>query len=159
VTKIEANATIENQFFVKMSSTDVNLTSKQDSLLLFQFSRPQNLIKFWKFKIELSQVRFMDTDPAVLLAINKNQEMQRIYCCDNKLQLKKKGTEKVQRKENMKTKLDQEVADSVKVDYGFIRNEGRLTQAMSKKQRVEQVLAPVLANAETQIRRLDEADR
>ena len=87
VTKIEASSSIENQFFVQMSSTDVSLDSKQDSLLLFQFSRPQNLIKFWKFKIELTQVRFMNTDPAVLLVINKNQEMQRIYCCDNMLQL------------------------------------------------------------------------
>lgn len=47
----------------------------------------------------------------------------------------------------------------MKVDYNFIRNEGRLTQAQAKKQKVEQVLAPVLANQETQMRRLDEADR
>ena len=35
VSKIEANATIENQFFVTMSSTDESPASKQDSLLLF----------------------------------------------------------------------------------------------------------------------------
>ena len=63
--------------------------------------------------------------------------MQRIYCCDNKMQLQRKGNEKAQRKESTKAKLEQQVADNVKVDYNFIRNEGRLTQAMAKKQRVE----------------------
>ena len=72
VSKIEANAALENQFFVLMNSKDEGIQEKQDSLLLFQFSRPQNLIKFWRFKIELTYVRFMDTDPAVLLVINRN---------------------------------------------------------------------------------------
>jgi len=35
VTKIEANTSIENQFFVRMSSEDVSTSSKQDSILLF----------------------------------------------------------------------------------------------------------------------------
>ena len=30
------------------------------------------MIRFWKFKIEIANLRFMDTDPAVLLVINKN---------------------------------------------------------------------------------------
>ena len=87
VSKIEANATIENQFFVLMSSSDESVESKQDSLLLFQFSRPQNLVKFWKFKTQAKHIRFLDTDPAVLLVINANHEMQRIYCCESVLQL------------------------------------------------------------------------
>lgn len=83
VSKIEANATIENQFFLLMSSVNESRTSKQDSVLLFQFSRPQNLVKFWRFKIELTNICFMDTDPAILLCINRNLEMQRIYCCES----------------------------------------------------------------------------
>ena len=84
VTDIVSNTTIENQFFVQMSSLDSEgSAAKQDSLLLFQFSRPQNLVKFWKFKIELTRILFMDTDPSVLLTINKNGEMQRLYCCES----------------------------------------------------------------------------
>ena len=78
MTQIEANTAIENQFFVKMSSTDQPVEtgkSKQDSILLFQFSRPQNLIKFWKFKIEVSLIKFLDSDPSILLVVNRNGEM------------------------------------------------------------------------------------
>ena len=35
VSRIEANPTIENQFFVLMSSSDSSTDSKKDSLLLF----------------------------------------------------------------------------------------------------------------------------
>ena len=126
VTKIEANKTIENQFFVLMSSTDESVQSKQDSLLLFQFSRPQNLIKYWKFKIEISSIRFMDADPAVLLVVNKNQEMQRIYCCDGIEKLKKHGKEKMAKLESTREAEEKKVASQVKVDYNFVQNEKRL---------------------------------
>ena len=42
--------------------------------------------------------------------------------------------------------LEQQVNDEVKIDYGFIRNEGRLTQAETRKERVNAVLAPMLSN-------------
>ena len=109
-----------------MSSMDKDVSSKQDSLLLFQFSRPQNLIKFWQFKTEVQHIHFMDTDPEVLMVINKNGEMQRIYCCYTKLQLQKQGKEKAERFETKKSALEQKVTDAVKVDYTFIQNEKRL---------------------------------
>ena len=51
----------------------------------------------------------MDTDPAALLVINKNQEMQRIYCCDNKMQLERRGKEKAKKKESTQALLEQQV--------------------------------------------------
>ena len=104
-------------------------------------------------------MHFMDTDPAVLMVINKNGEMQRIYCCDTKLQLQKQGKDKTQRFESKQSALEQQVTDAVKVDYTFIQNEKRLAQALSKKHKAEQSLAPTLSLEETQVRRLDEADR
>ena len=159
VTKIEANTTIENQFFVRMSSEDVSTSSKQDSILLFQFSRPQNLIKFWKFKTEVTHMRFMDTDPSVLLVINKNQEMQRIYCCDTIVQLQCQSRSKVKNAEAKSQQLDQQDKDTVRVDYKFTQNAQRLESAVSKRSKADKALAPILQSQETQIRRLDEADR
>mmetsp|Transcript_29931 Transcript_29931/g.34984 ORF Transcript_29931/g.34984 Transcript_29931/m.34984 type:complete len:113 (-) Transcript_29931:423-761(-) len=112
-----------------MSSTDESVGSKQDSVLLFQFSRPQNLIKFWKFKIEIALMRFLDTDPAILLVVNKNGEMQRIYCCDSAVKLKRHSKEKAERVQAEKATLEERAAKEQKVDYKFMENEQRLGAA------------------------------
>jgi hypothetical protein len=48
-----------------------------DSVLLFQFSRAQNLIFHWKFKSSLLKIHFMQT-AGILIVINKHLELQRI---------------------------------------------------------------------------------
>ena len=57
VKQLVANTSTENQFFVLMSSVD-EVDSAPDSLLLFQFSRPQNMISFWKFGTPISHLAF-----------------------------------------------------------------------------------------------------
>jgi hypothetical protein len=48
VRQIESSRT-ENQFYLSMNSAD-DAEGPTDSLLLFQFSRAQNLVFTWKFK-------------------------------------------------------------------------------------------------------------
>ena len=103
MTQIEANSVTENQFFILMNSEDQSLEAKQDSLLLFQFSRNQNLIKFWKFAFQVKKILFFDTDPATLLIINETNEMQRLYCSIDKDKLIKDSKKK-------KSILDQRAA-------------------------------------------------
>lgn len=50
---------------------DNNEGAPADTLLLFNFSRAQNVVKFWKFRSNIKQMLFMDTDPAVVLLINQ----------------------------------------------------------------------------------------
>ena len=77
-----------------MNSEDKPLPEKQDSLLLFQFSRPQNLVKFWKFTHSVKKILFLDTDPATLLIISETNEMQRLYCSIDKDQIIKQSKKK-----------------------------------------------------------------
>ena len=48
IVDIESSHSYENQFFILMNSED-RANSPLDSLLLFQFSKPQKVINFWKF--------------------------------------------------------------------------------------------------------------
>lgn len=48
IVDIESSHSYENQFFILMNSED-HANSPLDSLLLFQFSKPQKVINFWKF--------------------------------------------------------------------------------------------------------------
>ena len=63
-------------------------------MLLFQFSRPQNLVMYWKFAIAVERVIFLDTDPSTMLIINENREMQRLYCSVDRAQLKRVSRKK-----------------------------------------------------------------
>ena len=49
-----------------------------DSILLFQFSRPQNLVYHWKFRVPLLKMHSM-LDCGILIVINKFCELQKIY--------------------------------------------------------------------------------
>jgi len=75
---------------------------------------------FWKFTIPVSKILFLDTDPATMLIINQNREMQRLYCSVDKNELKKVSQKKneasQQRTSNLITKIDKKV----KMDYSFI---------------------------------------
>ena len=75
VKDIAANSARENQFFVLMHSED-DASAPSNSLLVFQFSRPQNLIMFWKFIVPILQFHFLMINglPTVLL-VNKNKEV------------------------------------------------------------------------------------
>jgi hypothetical protein len=87
VSDIVTNSQVENQFFVMMSSTDKvdqdQTKADQDSVLLFQFSRPQNLIMYWKFKVPLKSMVFMGSLtfseqiqlPASLILVNRNGDI------------------------------------------------------------------------------------
>jgi hypothetical protein len=57
VTDLVNNPSKENQFIISMSSTDVQ-SSPTDSILLFQYSRPQNLIMYWKSQLPFLRVHF-----------------------------------------------------------------------------------------------------
>lgn len=81
VSDIQANTVRENQFFVLMNSED-NQGSSLDSVLLFQFSRPQNLVNFWKLLIPVTKMVFVSKRIStsgmksslmgILLLVNKN---------------------------------------------------------------------------------------
>ena len=47
----------ENQFIISMNSEDKQ-DAENDSILLFQYSRPQNLIMFWKSQLPFLKLQF-----------------------------------------------------------------------------------------------------
>lgn len=64
-----------------MNSGDAS-DKQPDSVLLFQYSRPQNLVMYWKSQLPFLRVLFCDqaqTSASYLLIINKNLELQKIY--------------------------------------------------------------------------------
>ena len=103
-----------------MNSEDKPLPEKQDSLLLFQFSRPQNLVKFWKFTYSVKKILFLDTDPATLLIINETNEMQRLYCSIDKDQFIKQSKKKRDILNQTAKALEEKQDKREKVDYTFI---------------------------------------
>lgn len=60
VSDIVVNTSIENQFFILMNSEDDKVDGPKNSVLLFQFSRPQNLIMFWRFKTPLTAIVYTE---------------------------------------------------------------------------------------------------
>jgi len=60
-----------------MSSSD-DAEMKPDSILLFQFSRPQNLVCHWKFKKPVLTMHSM-LDQGILIVVNELFELQKIY--------------------------------------------------------------------------------
>lgn len=75
---------------------------------------------FWKFTIPIERIIFLDTDPATMLIINQNREMQRLYCSVDVNQLKKVSQKKKKLGEERTTTLITKLDNKVKVDYGFI---------------------------------------
>ena len=75
VSQIEVSCSRENQFFILMNSDD-KPGEKLDSVLLFQFSRPQNLVNFWKLLQPISLMKFFTIkNTSVLLLITERGEM------------------------------------------------------------------------------------
>lgn len=74
VAQIEPSKT-ENQFYISMSSTD---DGPADSIILFQFSRTQNVVYHWKFRQPILQMHVM-LDAGILIVVNKLLEIQKIY--------------------------------------------------------------------------------
>jgi CRISPR/Cas system Type II protein with McrA/HNH and RuvC-like nuclease domain len=82
VDQIEGHHGRENQFFITLASDDKSAT---DSLMLFNFSRPQNLIMFWKFQIPIQRIFFSkqhinEKARNSLMIVNKAEELQQLYC-------------------------------------------------------------------------------
>jgi hypothetical protein len=72
VADIVANSAVENQFFLLMAADD-HPTSDKTSVLLFQFSRPQNLVMYWKFKTPIRKITFA-SGTSCLYIFNRNGE-------------------------------------------------------------------------------------
>ena len=70
----------ENQFIISMNSEDTK-DADSDSILLFQYSRPQNLIMYWKSQLPFLKLHFCSdsSDSSYLLLVTKNLELQKIY--------------------------------------------------------------------------------
>lgn len=91
VADIQSSAEHDNQFFVLMNSED-QPNAPLDTLLLFQFARPQSLVSFWKFLIPVRQMKLVSFSSRaflpsgkrkqieILVLINKNDDIQKIYC-------------------------------------------------------------------------------
>ena len=91
---IEANDSKENQFFVLMNAADkvVEGQTNADSILMFQFSRPQNLVMYWKFIVPIAHMKFVNVRKMpILLLVDKNSDLQKIYCGVSKAQLKEQA--------------------------------------------------------------------
>jgi hypothetical protein len=59
----------ENQFYIAMAASD-ETGDQADSILLFQFSRTQNLIFHWKFRVPVVAIHSM-ADSGILIVVNK----------------------------------------------------------------------------------------
>lgn len=57
------NPTRENQFIITMNSKD-DSSLGLDSVLLFQYSRPQNLVMYWKSQLPFLNIVFCEQDVA-----------------------------------------------------------------------------------------------
>ena len=73
-----------------MNSEDkTDSSAKLDTVLMFQFSRPQNMIMYWKFIVPIKQICFLSVKKMpILLLIDKNNSTQKIYCGVSRAELK-----------------------------------------------------------------------
>jgi len=73
------NPAKENQFLITMNSADQS-DQPANSVLLFQYSRPQNLVMYWKTQVPFTKAVFCDQSPAsYLLIISQNFDFQKVY--------------------------------------------------------------------------------
>jgi hypothetical protein len=80
----------ENQFFILMNSED-KIGEPQETILLFQFSRPQNLVQFWKLLLPIKCMQFFEMKKiGILLLTAEGGSMQKIYCGVTKQELSEK---------------------------------------------------------------------
>ncbi|CDW77145.1 u3 snornp-associated protein nan1 [Stylonychia lemnae] len=153
VSDISNNNQKENQFMISMNSED-DSQQMSNSILLFQYSRPQNLVMYWKSQLPFIKFLACDVNPlSYILIITKNQELQRVYLGADKLQLKKVAQTrrlsidiKIQETEN-------KLQDLKQADYGFIQ------QKQDRRMSDVQERALLINYQETQIQRLDQADK
>eukprot|EP00347_Sterkiella_histriomuscorum_P004204 403361349 len=153
VKDIQNNSQKENQFILAMNSAD-NAEALSDSILMFQYSRPQNLVMYWKSQLPFLRFQLCDMNSiAYILIINKNQELQRIYLGADRSQLKKAAQT---RRLSMDVKImetENKIIDKRQADYSFIdhKPERRMSDVQERQ---------LLVNyQETQIQRLDQADK
>jgi WD40 repeat protein len=59
VSNILNNPSKENQFVITMNSADAK-DAKPDSIILFQYSRPQNVIMYWKSQLPFLNVVYCE---------------------------------------------------------------------------------------------------
>lgn len=154
VKDIQVNSATENQFFILMNSEDkTDSTAKLDTVLMFQFSRPQNMIMYWKFIVPLKHFSFLNVKKMpILLLIDKNNCTQKIYCGVSKAQLKIQAEKRRGTESNM---------HEMKIEK-ILNNEFNGFDDMRKLQhdKVEdKTLSNLMDNKSNQIRRLDQADK
>ena len=64
----------ENQFIISMNSNDE--AGLSNTVLLFQYSRPQNLIMYWKSQLPFVKFLYCEQETtSYVLLINKNLEV------------------------------------------------------------------------------------
>jgi hypothetical protein len=107
-----------------MSSTD-EVDAATDSILLFQYSRPQNLIMYWKSQLPFLRVIFCEQKvqtASYVLIINKNLEFQKIYFGVTRNDLKNIA-QKRRISMDVKIKESERAIDGEhKADYQFIQS-------------------------------------
>lgn len=116
------NPTRENQFIISMNSKD-DQEQGLDSILLFQYSRPQNLIMYWKSQLPFLTTIFCEQDVAstsYVLIINKNFEVQKIYLGVTRDDLKSISTKRKISMDIKLKKIETEKDAQRAVDYQFI---------------------------------------
>ena len=118
-----------------------------DSVLLFQFSRAQNLIFHWKFKSSLLKIHFM-LEAGILVVVNKQLELQRIQVG---LTLQQQKDYALKKKENLLSAQSQ--PQKVAIDFTF------LELAKDAKTDNTTALSESITKQDAQIRRLDLADK
>ena len=118
-----------------------------DSVLLFQFSRAQNLIFHWKFKSSLLKIHFM-LEAGILVVVNKQLELQRIQVG---LTIQQQKDYALKKKENLLSAQSQ--PQKVAIDFTF------LELAKDAKTDNTTALSESITKQDAQIRRLDLADK
>jgi hypothetical protein len=94
-----------------MSSTD---DGPVDAILLFQFSRTQNVVYHWKFRQPILQMHSM-LEAGILVVANKLLELQKIFNCSySKTQLKSLKEKRRQQVE------EAQVAPVKRVNFSFV---------------------------------------
>jgi len=107
-----------------MNSKD-DMEQGLDSILLFQFSRPQNLIMYWKSQLPFLTTLFCEQDvssTSYVLIINKNFEFQKIYLGVTRDDLKSISTKRKISMDNKLKKIETDRDAQRAVDYQFIQS-------------------------------------
>jgi hypothetical protein len=149
------NPSKENQFILTMNSED-KASEPSDSILLFQYSRPQNLMMYWKSQLPFLRVVFCDQaiqTASYLLIINKNLEFQKIYFGVTRNDLKNMADKRRVSMDIKMRETERAVENDRKADYKFIQNKQPEDQTAIAERKA------LLGMQEAQIKRLDKVDK